>query len=40
MLRVRHGLEIVGDCETVQAALDLLTRHGVPVDRLILDPAS
>jgi hypothetical protein len=40
ILRVQHGLEIVGDCDTAHEALDLLTRHGVPVDLLILDPAS
>jgi len=39
ILRVRHGLEIVGDCDTAHEALELLMRHGVPVDLLIVDRA-
>ena len=35
ILRVTNGSQLMGDCVTVQEALDLLTRLGVPVDQLI-----
>jgi hypothetical protein len=35
ILRVTNGQQLMGDCVTVQEALDLLTRLGVPVDLLI-----
>ena len=39
ILRVTNGREFMGDCVTVQEALDLLTRLGVPVDQLVREPS-
>lgn len=35
VLRVKNGQYLVGDCATVQEALELLARFGVPTDQLI-----
>lgn len=40
ILRVKNGLQPTADCVTVQEALDLLTRFGVPVDQLVREPSS